>query len=90
MDPDIAVNRVGERKTEQFSWHWPGDDESILPIVTTIADTTNLSILNGVIAGLPDPSQKTRELWDCREEHHGDGGPHAQNVTPILDNNTAA
>ena len=28
VDPDIAGNRVGETNTQQFFWHWPGDDES--------------------------------------------------------------
>jgi hypothetical protein len=90
VDPDIAGKRVGENNTQLFSWHWPGDDESILPIVTSIVDTTILSIVNAAIAGLPDPSRKIRELWGCLEEPNGDGGPYARNVTPIFDNNTAA
>ena len=90
MDPDIAGKRVGENNTQLFSWQWPGDDESILPIVTSIVYTTILSIVNAAIAGLPDPSWKIRELWGCLEERNGDGGPYARNVTPILDNNTAA
>ena len=40
VDPDIAGMRVGESNTQVFSWHWPGDDESILPIVTSIVDMT--------------------------------------------------
>jgi len=32
VDADIAGKRVGENNTQLFSWHWPGDDESILPI----------------------------------------------------------
>ena len=90
VDPDIAGKRVGENNTQLFSWHWPGDDESILPIVTSIVDMTILSIVNAAIAGLPDPSRKIRELWGCLEEPNGDGGPYARNVTPIFDNNTAA
>jgi len=90
VDPDTAGNRVGANSTLLFWLHWPGDDESILPIVTTIVDTTTMSIVTSAIAGLPDPSQKICELWGCREEPNGDGGPYAHNVTPIVDNNTAA
>jgi len=90
VDPDIAGKRVGENNTQLFSWHWPGDDKSILPIVTSIVDTTILSIVNAAIAGLPDPSQKIWELWGCLEEPNGDGGPYASNFTPISNNNTAA
>jgi hypothetical protein len=90
MDPDIAGKMVGENNTQLFSWHWPGDDESILPIVTSIVDTTILSIVNTAIARLPDPSGKIRELLGCVEEPNGDGGLYARNVTPIFDNNTAA
>jgi len=90
VDPDIAGKRVGENNTQLFSWHWPGDDESILPIVTSIVDTTILSIVNAAITGLPDPSRKIRELWGCLEEPNGDGCPYARNVTPIFDNNTGA
>ena len=90
VDPDIAGKRVGENNTQLFSWHWPGDDESILPIVTSIVGTTILSIVNAAIAGLPDPRRKIRELWGCLEEPTGDGGLYARNVTPIIDNNTAA
>jgi hypothetical protein len=56
VDPDIAGKTVGEYNTQLFSWHWPGDDESIPLIVTSIVDTTILSIVNAAIAGLPDPS----------------------------------
>jgi len=90
VDPDIAGKRVGENNTQLFSWHRPGEDESILPIVTSIVDTTILSIVNAAIAGLPDPSRKIPELWGCLEEPNGDGGPYAPNVNPIFDNNTAA
>jgi hypothetical protein len=81
---------VGENNTPLFSWHLPGDDESILPIVTSIVDTTILFIVNTAIAGLPDPSWKIPELWGFLEEPNGDGGPYAHNVTPIFDNNTTA
>ena len=90
MDPDIAGKRVGENNTQLFSWHWPGDDESILLIVTSIVDPTILSIANAAIAGRPDPSRRIRELWGCLDEPNGNGGPHARNVTPIFDNHTAA
>jgi len=90
VDPDLAGKRVGETNAQLFSWHWPGDDESILPIVTSIVDMTILSIVNAAMAGLPDPSRKIRELWGCQEEPNGDGGPYAHNVTLIFDNNTPA
>jgi len=90
VDPDIAGKRVGENNTQLFSWHWPGDNESILPIVTSIVDTTILSIVNAAIADLPDPSRKIRDLWGCLEEPNGNGGPYTHNVTPMFDNNTAA
>jgi len=90
VDPNIAGKRVGENNAQLFSWHWPGDDEPILPIVTSIVNTTILSIVNAAMAGLPDPSQKIREIWGRQEEPDGDGGPYACNVTPIFDNNSAA
>jgi len=90
VDSDIARKRVGENNTQLFSWHWPGDDESILPIVTSIVNTTISSIVNAAIAGLPDPSREIRQLWGCLEEPDGGGGPYARNDTPIFDNNTAA
>ena len=58
VDPDIAGQRVGENNTQLISWHWPGDDESLLPVVTSIVDTTIFSIVNAAITGLPDPSLK--------------------------------
>ena len=57
---------------------------------TSIIDTTISSIVNAAIAGLPDPSLKIRELSGILEEHNGDGGPYAHDVTSIFDNNTAA
>jgi hypothetical protein len=90
VDPDIAGTRVGENNTQPLSWHWPEDDESILPIVTSIVDTTILSIVNAAIAGLPDSSRKIREPCGCVEEHNRDGGSYARKVTPIFDTNTAA
>jgi len=67
VDPDIAGKRVGENNTQLLTWHWPGDDESIQPIVTSIVDTTILSIMNAAITGLPDPSRIIRELRGCLE-----------------------
>jgi hypothetical protein len=81
---------VGENNTQLFSWHWPGDDELKLLIVISIVDMTVFSNVNSAFAGLPDTSQKIRELWGCVEEPNGDGGPYVRNVTPILSNNTAA
>jgi len=63
VDPNIAGKEVGENNTQLFSWHWPGDDESILPIVTSFVNPSILSMVNAAIAGLPDPSQKIREIW---------------------------
>jgi len=90
VDPDVAGKTVVENNTHLCSYHWPGDDELIFPIVTTIDHTTVLLIVNTAIGSLPDPSWKIRELWGCQEERYEDGGPHARNVTPIVDSNTAA
>jgi len=89
VDPDIAGKRVGENNTQLFSWHWSGDDESIFPIVISIVNITNLSIVNAAIAGLPDPSWKIRERWGYLEVSTADGGPYACNVTPMFNNSTA-
>jgi len=43
-----------------------------------------------VIAGLPGPSWKSRQLWGCLEQPDGDGGPHTHTVSPIFDENPAA
>jgi hypothetical protein len=90
VDPDIPGKRVGENNTPLFSWHRPRNDECILLIVTSIVNTTILSIVNAAIAGLPDPSWKIRELWGCMEEPNGDGGPYAYYITPIFNITTAA
>jgi len=84
VDPDIAGKRVGENNTQLFSRHWPGDDESIPRIVTSIVDTTILSIMNANIPGQPDPRRKIRELCSSQEELDGDGGPYAHNFTQPL------
>jgi hypothetical protein len=73
-----------------FSWHWPGADELILPIVTSSVNKTTMSIIHDGMAHQPDPSQKLRKLWCCLAESNGDGGLYTQNVTPIFDTNTAA
>jgi len=56
MRPKGAGKTVGDDYKLLFSLHWPEDDKSILPIVSSVDDTTFLSILNTVIASLPDPS----------------------------------
>jgi len=89
VDPEIAGKRVGEHNTRLLSWQWPGDDESILPTVTSIVDTTMGSIVNPAIVCLPDPSQKFRKFWGSREKSNGDRGAHPHNITPIFDNYTA-
>jgi len=90
VDRNLAGKRVGENNTQLVSWHWPGDEESILSILTSIVNTSTSSIPYATIAGLPDPCQKIRELWGCWEEPNGDDQPHACNFTPIFDNSTAA
>jgi len=65
MDPDIAVMMVGEYNTPLLSWHSPGDDRLILLMVTSIVNTTILSIVNAAIIDLPDPSRNIQELWGC-------------------------
>ena len=90
VDSDIAGKMAGENNTQLFSWYWPGDDESILLMVTSIVNRTILSIVNAAIVGLPDPSWKIRELWGCRQEPNGEGGPHPCDVTQIINKNPAA
>jgi hypothetical protein len=90
VDPDIAWKRVGENNKQLISWHWPGGDVSILPIVISVVDTTILSIVNPGNTGLADLSLKIGEIWGCLEEPNGDGGLYACNITPIVDKNTAA
>ena len=68
----------------------PGEVESILAILASIIDTIILSIGNAVITGLADLIWKIRKLWGCCEEPNRDGGPHANDVTPIFDIHTAA
>jgi len=90
VDPDIAGKRVGENNTQEFSGHWPVDDAGIFPIGTSIVNTTILAIVNAAISSLSHPSQKIRELWGCRAEPNGDGGPYAHNVISVFHNITAA
>jgi len=90
VNPNIAGKGEGEDNTQLFSWNWPGDDASIHPIVTSIVDGTILSILNTSIASLLHPSWKLQVHWGWREEHIGEGGLYARDVTPIFDNNGAA
>jgi hypothetical protein len=58
VDPDIAGMPVGENNTQIFSWHLPGEDESIIPILILIVHMTILSIVNAANPGLPHPSRK--------------------------------
>jgi len=90
VDPSIAGQRVDENNTPLFWWHWPGDDELILPIVTSIVDTTIWSVVNAEIGGLPDPSRTIREHWGCREEPNWDGSPYSHSVTQFFDTYTSA
>jgi len=90
VDPDVAGKRVGENHTQIFSWHWTGDDELRIPIITSIVYLTMLSIVNTVITSLPDSSQTIQKHWGCWDKLNDAGGPHRRTVTPIFDNNTAA
>lgn len=81
VDPVIAGNRVGEDNPQVVSWHWPRDNESILPIVSSIVETTILSAVNVAIRGLLDPRKKIGELLGCQEEPNRDGGPYTRNGT---------
>jgi len=90
MDPDIAGKRVSEHSTHLSWWHWPGHDESRLSIITSIIDSTVLSMVNAAIAGLADLSRKIWDVWVCREEPNGYGGPYARNLNAIFNNSTAA
>jgi hypothetical protein len=84
VHPNIAWKQVGEISTQLLSWNWPGDDESILPIVTSVIPTTILLISNAAIPGLPDSSWKIKELWGRQDECNGDSGPYGCNVTPMF------
>ena len=74
VDPDVAGKSMGENNTQSVSCHWPGDDDSIVQIVTSMVDMTIWSIMNAAIASLPYLGRKIRQLWDCLEERNGDGG----------------
>ena len=56
VNPDITEKQVGENNTQLLEWHWPGDDESILQIATSLINLSSLPIVNSLKAGLPDPS----------------------------------
>jgi len=63
VDPDFDRKKVHRYKTQLFSWYWPGDDESILEMVTSIVKLSILSFMNAAIAGQSDPRWKIQELW---------------------------
>ena len=46
--------------------------------------------MHAAIASLSDSRQRIREHLGCWEELNGDRGAYTLNVTPLLDNNTAA
>jgi len=87
---DTAGKQVGENNTQLFSWQWPEDDEMLLPIITTIVNTTTLSIVNAVVTGLPDCSLNVTEPWGSRVKGNRNGHLRAHNGTLIFDINTAA
>jgi hypothetical protein len=53
---------VGENNTELISWYWPADDESILPIVTSIIDTTIVSIVNAQLPVYQTPAGQSESF----------------------------
>lgn len=55
VDSDIAPKRVCDNNPEQFSWHWPGIDESIHLIVSSMVAKMILSIVNAAMTLLLDP-----------------------------------
>jgi len=90
VDPDIAGERVVVNNSDLFSWHWRGDDESILRIVTSVVDTMIVSIVDAPIPSKPDCRQSFREWWGCRAGPNGDGGLYARQVAPIANENISA
>jgi hypothetical protein len=87
---NITRKRVGIIHTDQLSWHWPGDGESIFRILISIVDTTILSTVNSAFAGLPVSSWNMQEQWGCWEESNADGSQNAHNGTTIFNNNSVA
>lgn len=61
MDPEVSGKSVDEYHAQLFIWYWPGHDELILWIVTSVVDNTILSFMESVIADLPDPSLIVRQ-----------------------------
>jgi len=54
VDTNVAGMLLGEVITQQFLWHWPGDDELIRLIDTSIFNPTILHILNvALLRGSP-------------------------------------
>jgi len=90
VDPNIAGKRVGETNTQLFSWQRPGDDDDILPIVTSIVIRTILWGMYAAIAGVPDFIRKIWQLAGCLEEPNEHGGPQSHNITRLFDTKAAA
>jgi hypothetical protein len=65
LDSDIAGKRESEIHNHLVIWHWPENDVSILPIVTSIINTNISSIWNAAITNVQDPSWNIRELLGC-------------------------
>jgi len=63
VEPDIAGKRAGESNTEQLSWHWPGDDESILLIFALIIDMTIWQSLMLQSPVSQSPAGKSQSFW---------------------------
>jgi hypothetical protein len=62
-----------------FPWCYPGDDESILRIVTSIVDITILVIVNTTNFSVPDSCLKCQALC-CYSEDPNEDGVH----TPVM------
>jgi hypothetical protein len=58
VDTNAARKRVGDINTRRFSWHWPVDNESIIPMVSSIVNMTFSSVSNAAIPSLPGCRQK--------------------------------
>jgi len=74
VDSEVAGKTVGENNTKLYSWHRPGDEELMLLIVTSIVNTTIVSMVNAAIASLSDARWKIRQLWCYRAQPTGDNG----------------
>lgn len=89
VHPEVAGKSVGEYHAQLVIWYWPGHDESMLWIVTSVIHTTIFSFMTSVIADLPDPSWTVRQHWSCLEKPHWDVGHKDLDVNRTCDDNPA-